>query len=755
MDSKQNGTLRSSVGLSGPSSGGDEVLERLLGLLPASGLETTVRVDDEEVGGEDLDHGGDSVLDLLLRGDTGRVDVVDTGANLVGVSVGLEDIEELEVGLGSLDGDDIGIESLDGGEDVSEVRVTEVGVDLDVVLNTRGGESERVDGPLEVGVPVLLSERETLSDGGLIDLDGLDAGVGEVDDLVSKSEGELLRLNLLGDIGSGERPVEDGDRTGKHTLHGLLGKALGVGGPSDGHGLRSGNVRDDNGGSDVSGTVRLNPTKLGEDETVELLSEVLDHVVSLGLTVDKEVKTSLLLEVDGVLDLILHGLLVLLLGDLTLAKLGSGQSDLLGLGEGTDGGGGELGEVEVLLLGLSSLGEGGLSGELLLGDVGNSVSDSRVRGSLELSSGGNVLGVLLKGGSLVAVEGSGEGGDLLTLLLGKGEPADLLGGEPGLDLEGDGGVEEGGRGGDDDSVGTELLDGLLGEGLGGLEVGLPDVSARDDTELNVDLGRLQGGEDSVELSGLSVEVDVKGVDREVLDELDALADSAVRGGEGDLGGNGGEGLVDLLVLGTPGLGLVGDEDGLVNLDRLDTSVLELLEELLVDGEEVVEQREGLKVGGSVSGLGDESEVGDGAEEDGSGDDTEGLGLLVLGELLVVVQLEGGVGGVGDLDDVVVGVEELAHLAGNNVDTLGLVLSTSAHGEVGVETREVLGRISLGNDAEVVRVVKELIVEGEFTAARVSASPGGRYQKMEHRRTIPLGLRSTEVGGESQRRLTKG
>jgi hypothetical protein len=38
------------------SSGGDEVLERLLGLLPASGLETTVRVDDEEVGGEDLDH---------------------------------------------------------------------------------------------------------------------------------------------------------------------------------------------------------------------------------------------------------------------------------------------------------------------------------------------------------------------------------------------------------------------------------------------------------------------------------------------------------------------------------------------------------------------------------------------------------------------------------------------------------------------------------------------------------------------------
>ena len=148
---------RLSVLLASPAGGSDEVDEGLLSLLPATGLETTVGVDDKEVGGEDLGHVGDTVLDLLLSRDTGRVDVVDTGANLVGVAVGLEDVKELEVGLGSLDGDDIGVKGLDGGEDVSEVRVAEVRVDLDIVLNTRGGKTERVDGPLEVGVPVGLA----------------------------------------------------------------------------------------------------------------------------------------------------------------------------------------------------------------------------------------------------------------------------------------------------------------------------------------------------------------------------------------------------------------------------------------------------------------------------------------------------------------------------------------------------------------------------------------------------------------------
>jgi hypothetical protein len=82
-------------------------------------------------------------------------------------------------------------------------------VNLGGVLDAGGGETERVNGPGEVVVPVDLAERETFTDGRLVDLDGVDAGVLEVDNLVTKSEGELLGLGLPGDVDTGERPVED------------------------------------------------------------------------------------------------------------------------------------------------------------------------------------------------------------------------------------------------------------------------------------------------------------------------------------------------------------------------------------------------------------------------------------------------------------------------------------------------------------------------------------------------------------------
>lgn len=72
---------------------------------------------------------------------------------------------------------------------------------------------ERSNGPLEVVVPVGLSEGKSLSDSGLVDLDGLDTGSLQIGNLVPQSEGELLALNLSRGIGSGERPVQDLKRT--------------------------------------------------------------------------------------------------------------------------------------------------------------------------------------------------------------------------------------------------------------------------------------------------------------------------------------------------------------------------------------------------------------------------------------------------------------------------------------------------------------------------------------------------------------
>lgn len=184
------------------------------------------------------------------------------------------------------------------------------------------------------------------------------------------------------DIVTGERPSEAGDGSSKHTLHRLLGNGGGVLGLLDGHRSRAGDVTDDDRGTDAARSVRLDPTLGSEDITVEALTKVLHHVVTLGLTVDVYIKTKLILDLDNLLNLLLNELLVLLSSDLTLGKLVTRDTDLLGLGERSDGGGREGREAEVLLLLSVTLGEGRLALVLLGGDASLAVLDSLVVGAL-------------------------------------------------------------------------------------------------------------------------------------------------------------------------------------------------------------------------------------------------------------------------------------------------------------------------------------------------------------------------------------
>ena len=78
-------------------------------------------VDEEERVRQDVEHGLETILDFLASRDTRGVDIIDTRANLVGVSIMFEGVEKLHVSLGSLDGDNVSIKTLDGGEDVVEV----------------------------------------------------------------------------------------------------------------------------------------------------------------------------------------------------------------------------------------------------------------------------------------------------------------------------------------------------------------------------------------------------------------------------------------------------------------------------------------------------------------------------------------------------------------------------------------------------------------------------------------------------------
>ena len=184
--------------------------------------------DFEEVGRKDGKHSREAVPDLLLTGDTRRVNVVDTRADLVRVAVVLESVQELHVALRRLDRDDICVQVLDGSEDVVKVGVAEVRVGLQGIGDTCGSELERRKSPVEVSRPVNLAERETFTESGLINLDGADTSLLEINDLVTKSKSQLLGLNLTRDVVTGERPVEDGNGASKHTLHRLVGETLSV-----------------------------------------------------------------------------------------------------------------------------------------------------------------------------------------------------------------------------------------------------------------------------------------------------------------------------------------------------------------------------------------------------------------------------------------------------------------------------------------------------------------------------------------------
>ena len=155
-------------------------------------------------------------------------------------------------------------------------------------------------------------------------------------------------------------------------------------------------------------------------------------------------------------------------------------------------------------------------------------------------------------------------------------------------------------------------------------------------------------DDGLELLRVADEVDVEALEvGEGGEDIQVVNNVTEVGGNDDRGGSAAEG-ANCLVGGLEGildLGLqVENEHGLVNLHALGTSSLEGLEELNVDGDELVKEGDGVDGGASV-GLA-EGEEGDGPEQDGPGVETgllgllefpDGLGVLGQGECLVILE----------------------------------------------------------------------------------------------------------------------
>src|SRR5882762_3834007 len=303
------------------SRSGDHVLERGEGFVPPARLEPTVGVDPDLRVIQHARHALQRAGDLRHGRHAGRVNVVNTGADLVRVLVLFEALQQLGTRTGALDRDHVRIHALDDAQHVVELAVAHMRVNLRRVAHTCRREAERIDGPSQIGGPVRAAQRQTLAEGRLVDLNHPDAGRLEVDHLVADGEGDLLRGFRARLVVAHERPLQDRDRPGQHAFHRALRQRLRVLAPADGHRARPRDVTEDDRRLYIPSAVRLHPAVLGECEAGQLLAEVLDHVVALKLSMHEHVETEIFLQFDRLGDLRLDELVILLGGELIVVQL--------------------------------------------------------------------------------------------------------------------------------------------------------------------------------------------------------------------------------------------------------------------------------------------------------------------------------------------------------------------------------------------------------------------------------------------------
>src|SRR5712664_1093753 len=221
------------------SRGRDHVLERGQRFFPTARLEPTVGVHPDLGAVQHSRHALQCATDLRDGRHTRRVDVVDTRADLVGILVVLESLQQLRAGAGVLDRDHIRIHALDHLQHVVELAVAHVRVNLRAVAHPRGRQAEGVYRPLQVGGPIGAPQRQSFAQGGLIDLDHADARRLEIDHLVANGQRDLFGRFRARLVVADERPLQNRHRPGQHPFHRTLCQGLGVPAPAHRHRARA------------------------------------------------------------------------------------------------------------------------------------------------------------------------------------------------------------------------------------------------------------------------------------------------------------------------------------------------------------------------------------------------------------------------------------------------------------------------------------------------------------------------------------
>ena len=211
-------------------------------------------------------------------------------------------------------------------------------MDLRIRCNGRVDQTEGRNSPVQiVFIPVAATERQLFTQGSFIDLDNLNAGSFQVQNFILDGQGNLQGRVLDGNIFPWEGPVEDSYRSRQHSLNRLVSPALSIAGPFNSNRVEAGYIAPDNRRFHPTHTVGLHPTVLGEEVAGQVLTEVFYHVITLKFPVNQNIKTNFFLPLDPFVNLLSQKLVIVFLGQFSLAEGQALGPNFLGLREGTDG----------------------------------------------------------------------------------------------------------------------------------------------------------------------------------------------------------------------------------------------------------------------------------------------------------------------------------------------------------------------------------------------------------------------------------
>ena len=217
-------------------------------------------------------------------------------------------------------------------------------------------QTERVHRPAQVCRLLVFLQRQTFPERGLIHLDHTYPCRLQVRYFIPDRQGKLIRDLMPRDIVPHERPVEHGDRSGEHAFHGTTGQGLGEFQPVHGHRKAAEHIAVDHRRLDRPAAIAHHPAIFQEKVPVELLAEILHHIVALEFPVHQYIQAYFLLERDQLANVLPDRVLVLLLRHLALLHAGAQAADVGSLRETADRGCGHQRQTELFALETGALG---------------------------------------------------------------------------------------------------------------------------------------------------------------------------------------------------------------------------------------------------------------------------------------------------------------------------------------------------------------------------------------------------------------